>query len=226
VIVRDIARDLGVRYVLEGSVQPIDDTLRINVSLIDATTGQHVWAERYERPNRNVFAVQKEITRNVAAAVGSGWGALERAEFERIARIPTEDLRAYDLYLRGVAYGNRKTKENNLLARQMFEKAIQADPKYARAMADCSLTYLNDIFRGWTEPREEWMRRAERLARRAVEIDPSEPWGFVTLGLVYQLKAQTDEALPLFEKAHALNPNDYYVKEALGYAVTYAGSAA
>jgi adenylate cyclase len=224
-MVRDVARDLGVRYVLEGSVQPIDGTLRINVSLIDATTGQHVWAERYERPNQNVFEVQKEITQNVAAAVGSGWGALERAELERISRVPTQDLRAYDLYLRGVAYGNRKTKENNLLARQMFEKAIQADPKYARAMADCSLTHLNDIFNEWTESREESIQRAEQLARLAIEIDPSEPWGFVTLGLVYQLKVQNDQSLALFEKAYALNPNDYSVNEALGYAVTYAGSA-
>ena len=223
VTVRDVARDLGVRYVLEGGVQPIDDTLRINVSLIDATTGRNVWAERYERPRRNVFAVQEEITRSVAAAVGSG--ALERAELERIARFPTDNLQAYDLYLRGVAYGKRKTKEDNLLARQMFEKAIQVDPHYARAMADCSLTYLNDIFRGWTNSREEWMQEAERLALRAIEIDSSEPWGFVTLGLVYQLKSQNDEVLPLFEKAHALNPNDYYVKEALGYAVTYGGSA-
>jgi adenylate cyclase len=107
----------------------------------------------------------------------------------------------------------------------MFEKAIQADQNYARAMAECSLTYLNDVFNGWTDSRHEWLQEAEELARRAIEIDSSGPWGFVALGLVYQLKGQNDQALPLFEKAHALNPNDYYVKEALGYALTYAGSA-
>ena len=126
---QNVARDLGVRYLLEGSLQRAGDTLRINVNLIDATTGRQVWAERYERPIANVLVVQKEIAQNIVAVIGSGWGALQRAELERIARIPTEDPRAYDLYLRGVAYKRRKNKEDNLLARQMFEKAIQADHK-------------------------------------------------------------------------------------------------
>jgi adenylate cyclase len=224
--VQEVARDLGVRYVLEGRVQRAGDTLRINVDLVDATTGRQIWAERYERPTENVlFAVQKEITQTIAAVLGSGWGELQRAEIERIARLPTEDLEAYDLYLRGMAYNIRKTKEDNALARQLFDKAVQADPAYARAMAESSLTYLNDIFNEWTDDREEWLQRAETLSRRAIEIDGSEPWGFVTLGLVYQLKGENDRALPLLERAHALNPNDYYVKEALGYALTYSGSA-
>jgi TolB-like protein/class 3 adenylate cyclase len=222
---QDVARDLGVRYLLEGSLQQADDTLRINVNLVDATTGRQVWAERYERPPENVLVVQKEIAQNIVGAIGSGGGALQRAELERIARIPTKDLRAYDFYLRGIAYKRLKTKEDNALARQMFEKAIQADPNYAVAMAECSLTYLNDIFNSWADSREDQLYAAEKLARRAIATDSSEPWGFVTLGLVYQLKVQNDQALPLLEKAHALNPNDYYVKEALGHAVTYAGSA-
>ena len=225
VAVQGVARDLGVRYVLEGSVQSTVSTVRINANLIDATDGGTVWAERYERPTENLFAVQKEIAQKVAAVVGSGGGELQRAELERIRRIPTEDLKAYDLYLRGVAYTDPKNKENNALARQMFEQAMQADPNYARAAAECSLTYLNDIFNGWTDAREESLERAEQLARRAIELDSSEPWGFVALGLVYQLKGRNDQVLSFFEKAHALNPNDYYVTEALGYAVTYAGSA-
>ena len=96
---QDVARDLGVRYLLEGSVQRAGDTLRINVNLIDATTGRQVWAERYERPTENLFAVQKEIAQNIVGVVGSGGGELQRAELERIARIPTKDLRAYDFYL-------------------------------------------------------------------------------------------------------------------------------
>ena len=223
--VQEVARDLGVRYLLEGSLQRAGDTLRINVDLIDATTGRQVWAERYERPTENVLVVQKEIAQSVAAVIGSGWGQLQRAEMERSARIPTQDLHAYDFYLRGVAYKRQNTKEDNALARQMFEKAIQADTNYALAMAECSLTYLIDVFNSWTGSREERLQMAEELARRAIATNSSEPWGFVALGLVYQLKVRNDEALPLFERAHALNPNDYYVKEALGYAVTYAGSA-
>ena len=223
--VQEVARDLGVRYVLEGRVQRGGDALRVNVDLIDAIRGRQVWAERYERPTENVLMVQKEIAKNIVGVIGSGGGALQRAELKRIARIPTQDLRAYDLYLRGVTYNYRKTKEDNATARQMFEEAIQADQNYARAMAECSLTYLNDIFNDWTDSRQKWLQRAEDLARRAIEIDSSEPWGFVALGLIYQIKLQNDQALPLFEKAHALNPNDYYVKEALGYAEAYAGSA-
>jgi TolB-like protein/DNA-binding SARP family transcriptional activator/Tfp pilus assembly protein PilF len=222
---QDVARDLGVRYLLEGSVQRAGDALRINVNLVDATTGRQVWGERYEWTTENLFAAQREIAQGVAAVIGSGWGELQRAELERSARTPTKDLQAYDFYLRGVAYNHRKSRENNALARQMFERAIQEDPNYAMAVAECGLTYLNDIFNGWTDLREEWLERAEELARHAIEIDYSEPWGFVVLGLVYQLKARNDEALPLFEKAHALNPNDYYVNEALGYAVTYSGLA-
>lgn len=223
--VQDVARELGVRYVLDGAVQWFDGRLAIDAKLIDATAGRHVWGERYERPNGDLFAVQKEITQTIAAVLGSSWGELQRAELERVARYPTKDLHAYELYLRGVAYNKRRTKENNALARQMFEKAIQADPNYARAMAECSLTYLVDIFRQWTDSWDESLGRAEELAWQAIEIDSSEPWGFVTLGLVYQLRGRNDRALPLFETAHALNPNDYDVREALGYALTWSGSA-
>jgi TolB-like protein/DNA-binding SARP family transcriptional activator/Tfp pilus assembly protein PilF len=223
--VQDVARDLGVRYVLEGSVQRANRTLRINASLIDATTGRHVWGERYERPIEDLFAAQKEITRTIVGMVGSGWGELQRAELERLARFPTKDLQAYELYLRGMTYNQRKTKENNSLAREMFEKAIQADPNYARAMAECSMTHLIDIFRQWADSWDDSLQRAEELAWRAIEIDSSEPWGFVTLGLVHQLKGRNDRALPLFETAHALNPNDYDVREALGYAMAWSGSA-
>ena len=223
--VNDVARDLGVRYVLRGSVQSFDGRIWIDANLIDATTGRHVWAEHYERPVGNLFAVQKEITQTIAAVVGSGSGKLQRAELERIRTVPTKDLQAYGLYVRGVAYKRRKTKEDNALALEMFKKAIRIDPNYARAMAECSLSYLNDVFQGWTDSREEWLQRAEGLARRAIEIDPSEPWGFVALGIVYQLTARNEGALSLFETAHALNPNDSDVKQALGYALTFAGSA-
>ena len=173
----------------------------------------------------NLFAIQKEITQTIATVVGSGRGKLQLAEIERIRRIPTKDLQAYGYYVRGVEFKNRETREGNTLAREMFEKAIQADPNYARAMAENSLTYLWDVFQGWTDSREDWLQRGEELARRAIAIDHFEPWGFVALGVFYQANARNEEAISSFETAHALNPNDYDVKRALGYAVTYAGSA-
>ncbi len=225
VTVKEVARDLGVRYVLKGRVQSLDDKLLIGVNLIEAKTGRQIWAEKFERQAENLFAVQKEITRTIASLIGSDTGKLQLAETERIRRIPTNDLQAYGLYVRGVEYKRQETREGNALAREMFEKASQEDPNYARAMADYSLVYLHDIFQGWTDLPEKWLQRAEELARRAIRIDSSEPWGFVALGAFYQTKARNEEAISLFETAYGLNPNDYWVNQALGYALTYAGSA-
>lgn len=223
--VSEVARDLGVRYVLHGSVRLHEGSLSIDAKLIDATTGRHIWAEGYQRSTENLFAIQKEITQTIAAVIGSSRGQLERAEIERIRRMPTSDLHAYGFYVRGVEFSRAETRDGNARARKMFEKAIRADPNYARAMAENSLTYLFDVFQGWTDSRTEWLQRAEELARRAVALDHTEPWAFVALGVFYQATARNEEAISSFETAHALNPNDFYVMRALGYAVTYAGSA-
>jgi TolB-like protein/DNA-binding SARP family transcriptional activator len=223
--VSEVARELHVRYVLEGSIRPLDGKLRISVFLIDTVSGRHVWAEQFERPAEDLFAVQKEVAHTIAALLGSNSGVVQRVDLERIRTLPTKDLRAYEFYLRGVEHERRITREDNALARALFRKAIEADPNYARAMAECALTYLKDIFRGWSDSREEWLRQASAWAKRAIETDPSEEWGFAALGLFYQVNGRNDAALRLFEKAHTLNPNDYGIKQALGYAVTYAGAA-
>jgi TolB-like protein/DNA-binding SARP family transcriptional activator len=223
--VSEVARELRVRYVLEGTIRSLDGKLRISVFLIDAASGRHVWAEQFERPAEDLFAVQKEVSHTIAALLGSNSGVVQRADLERIRTLPTRDLQAYELYLRGVEHERRTTREDNALARELFRKAIEADPNYARAMAECALTYLKDIFRGWSDSREEWLHQAGAWARRAIETDPSEEWGFAALGLFYQLSGRNDAALKMFEKAHTLNPNDYGIRQALGYAVTYAGAA-
>ena len=222
--VREVARELGVRYVLEGSVQRIGGTIRINAQLIDAISGHHVWAEHYDRPAQDLFAVQKQITQNIVGTIGSESGGLMQAELERIAHSSTDNLTAYDFYLRGVAYDLRRTKEDNLLARRMFEQAVRADPSYARAVAALGDSYLQDIWGDWAESREQALLRAEEFAQQAIEVDSSEPWGYAVLGFAYQLRARNDQAIPLIEKAHALNPNDYHITYSLGYAHAYAGS--
>jgi adenylate cyclase len=194
---QDVARDLGVRYVLEGSVQRASDSLRINVQLVDATTGGHVWAERYDRLATDLFAVQQEMTRQIAASVASERsGAVAQAELGRIARRSTESLSAYEFFLRGVAYRNLETKNDTRRAREMFENAVQIDPLYARAIANYGLTYQDDIWGDWTDSREQSLSLSEELARRAIEADPSEPLGYMVLGLTYQLRAQIDQAIP------------------------------
>lgn len=222
--VRDVARELGVRYVLEGSVQRSDGRLSINAQLIDALRGHHVWAERYDRPADDLYAVQKEITQNIAGTIGSENGGLQQAELRRIARRATEDATAYDYFLRGVAYDERQTEQDNEAARRMFAEAVQVDPGFARALAELSDTYLQDVWGNWTDEREQALLEAEALARRAVEADRYEPLGYAALGFVYQLRGRNDQAIPLVEKAHELNPNDYSIKYMLGYAYAYAGA--
>jgi adenylate cyclase len=130
--VQDVSRELGVRYVLEGSVRKVDSRLRITAQLIDAPTGEHLWAERYDRPLPEIFALQDEIRQKIVTALRV---KLTKEEQERFQRAPTDNLEAYDYYLRGMSYFSRLTKEANTQARQMLEKAIGLDSKYASAYA-------------------------------------------------------------------------------------------
>ena len=180
--------------------------VRINAQLIDAVSGHHMWAEHYDQPAQDLFALQKDITRNIVGTIGSESGGLMQAELDRIAHSSTDNLTAYDFYLRGVAHDLRRTKEDNVLARRMFD------------------SYLQDVWGDWAESREQALLRAEKFARQAIEVDSSEPWGYAVLGFAYQLRARNDQAIPLIEKAHSLNPNDYHITYALGYAHAYAGS--
>jgi adenylate cyclase len=222
---QDVARDLGVRYVLEGSVQRAADVLRVNAQLVDATTGHHVWAERYDRPTGDLFAVQHEMTRQIAGLIASERGGpVTKTELERTARRSTQNLSAYEYFLRGVGHRNLETKEDTQLAREMFEKASQIDPRYARAIANLSLTYQDEIWGDWTASRERSLAKSEELARRAIEIDPSEPLGYMVLGLAYQLRGKANQAILLIEKAQALNPNDVHIKHGLASTLAYAGS--
>jgi adenylate cyclase len=218
--VQDIARDLGVRYLLEGSVQRAGDVLRVNAQLIDATTGRHIWAERYNRTAADLFTVQQEMTRQIAGLIASERGGpVTKAELERIVRRPTQNMSAYEYFLRGVGHRNLETKEDTQLAREMFEKAAEIDPRYARAIANIGLTYQDDIWGEWTASRERSLAKSEELARRAIEIDPSEPLGYMVLGSTYQFRGKADQAISMLEKAQALNPNDVHIKHGLASAL-------
>jgi len=145
--VQEVSRELGVQYVLEGSVQKADTRVRINAQLIEATTGQHLWAERYDRPLTDIFALQDEITQQIVAALRV---EVSEAEGERVRRIPTENLNAYDSLMRGAAYFLRLTKETTAQTRQMFEKSIELDPQYAAAHAWLGATYLAESIYQWS----------------------------------------------------------------------------
>jgi adenylate cyclase len=184
VTVGQISRELGVRYVLEGSVQKADDRVRINVQLVDAVTGGHLWAERYDRPLENLFALQDELIREMTAALRV---EMWEAERKRVQRVPSENLTAYEFVLRGQEALNRVRYENsqaaNEQARQLFEKALTLDPTYAEAWALLGWTYSNDWFFFWNFT-PATLERAATLAQQAVVLDSSLPGSHLTLGWI------------------------------------------
>ena len=137
----EVSRELGVRYLLEGSVRKAGGRVRITAQLIDATTGFHIWAERYDRKLAEIVKVQDEVTREIVSALKV---TLTGREQERVARRGTDNMAAYDYVLRGVNHYWRSTKEETLQSRRMFEKAVELDPKYAQAHSDLGWTHLRD----------------------------------------------------------------------------------
>jgi adenylate cyclase len=222
--VQDVSREMGVRYVLEGSVRKASDQIRITAQLIDGTTGDHLWSERYDRSLKDIFALQDEIRQKIVTALKV---KLTPDEQERFRRAPTNNLEAYDYYLRGMESGLRalyeSKKEANEQARQMFEKAIELDPKYAGAYAGLGQTYFLDWFYQWNKDRAQSLERAFELAQRAVALDDSLPEPHRTLGLVYVWKKQHEQAIAEAERAIALDPNFADGYTSLGTILVFAG---
>jgi adenylate cyclase len=202
--VGEIGRKLGVRYVVEGSVRKVSDQLRITAQLVDTTTGGHLWSERYDRPLQDIFALQDEIRQKIVTALKV---KLTKDEQERFQRAPTNNLEAYDYFLRGQESFWRGTKEANAQARQMLEKAVALDPHYAGAYAMLGATYLVEWFNQWSQD-PQMLERAFELAQRAVTLDDALPLAHGVLGGVYQSKNQHDQAIAEGERAVALDPNN------------------
>src|SRR5262249_40898484 len=169
--VQEVSRELGVRYVLEGSVRKAGNRVRITAQLIDATTGYHLWSERYDRELQDIFALQDEIVQKIVTTLKL---QLTLQEQGYSVRKRTDNLEAYDAFLRGLEYRWRYTKEANAQARQMFEKAVALDPQYAEAYAWLSGSYyLEWVFRFSADP--QTLERALALAQQAVALDDSLP---------------------------------------------------
>jgi TolB-like protein/Tfp pilus assembly protein PilF len=201
--VQDVGREMGVRYVLEGSVLKSGDQLRISAQLIDATTGYHLWSERYDRPLKDIFALQDEIVQQIVTTLKL---QLSLREQGYIVRKTTSNPEAYDYLLRGVELLWRLTKEANTQARQMFEKAIELDPQYAEAYARLGEAYYMEWAHHWSQDPQALERTLE-LAQRAIVLDDSLPRARWLLGVVYMSKQQYDQALAEGERAIALDPN-------------------
>jgi adenylate cyclase len=206
--VQEVSKELGVRYVLEGSVRKANDQVRITTQLIDATTGYHLWSEQYDRPFKEIFAVQDEIRQKIVLALRV---KLTPDEQERFRRAPTNNLEAYDFYLRGLnsvmRAHNETRKEANAQGRQMLEQATALDPQYAAAYAGLAFSHWLDALQGWSPDRTQSLERAFEMAQRGVTLDDSLPLPHATLGWVYVYKKQYAQALVEAERAITLDPN-------------------
>jgi adenylate cyclase len=210
--VQEIRKDLGVRYMLEGSVQKAGEQVRIVAQLIDTATDNHLWSERFDRPFKDIFALQDEIVQKIVTTLRL---QLTLQEQGWIVHKHTDNLEAYDDYLRGVEYHLRYTQEANTQARQMFERALALDPQYAEVYAWLSWTYWMEWALRWSvDP--QTLDRASALAHQAVAVDDSLPFVHTILGQVYAEKQQYEQAVAEGERAIALDPNraDSYALQA------------
>jgi adenylate cyclase len=213
--IKQVSDELGVRYILEGSVQKTENRVRITAQLIDATTGRHQWAERYDRGLKDIFALQDEITLEIITALQV---ELTEGEQSRIHRGGTNILEAFLKLLKGREHHFRYTKEDMEIAKRMYKEAIALDPKYATAYFWLAYAIDADIGIGWSKSREKDIARLLELSEKIFSLDKSSAQGHIVLSRFYTYTEQPDKAIAETEKAVDLDPND-----ADGYA--FGGSA-
>ena len=210
--VRDVGRELGVRYVLDGGIQPSGNRIRVTAQLIDARTGGHVWSNRYNRPAADLFSVQSDVTEQIAATLAGYQGAVAEAERSLIRRKPPADLTAYEHYLLGMEakHGGASggiTKEGLEDAERNFRKALEIDPQLARAYVGLAYVYEYRLDLGIDAAEQNFSRLAQ-VARNAVQLDPNDGETQLVLGHAYSYQGMPDKALEQFAKAEALAPNN------------------
>jgi adenylate cyclase len=217
---QEVGRELGVRYVLEGSVQKAGERLRITAQLIKAATGNHLWADSYDRELQDVFALQDEITQKVAVEIRVKLtaGEVARSEFQA-----TGNFEAYDYWLRGVQAYRRFKKETNVRAGELFEKAIELDPQYARAIGYLGWVRLNESRFGWVEDRDRSFKLAKELARRAIATDENSSVGHSLLGRIFSLERQYEDAIAEGKRTVAIEPGSAGAYASLARTMAFAG---
>lgn len=202
-----VSRELGVQYVLEGSVRRADNRVRINTQLVDATTGHQVWSESYERELQDIFTVQDEIVQKIVTTLDLQLTLLEQGALGNVGPRDTHNLEAYDYFLRGGALYYRFTKKANRQARNMYEQALALDPQYAKAYVWLGWTHAMDFAHNWSQERQQSLERAVELGQQARALDDSLPQAHMLLGWVYRW-VNPQQAVAEAERASALDPND------------------
>jgi TolB-like protein len=216
---KEIAQELGVGYVVEGSVRKSGDRVRITAQLNDVLTGSHIWAERYDRDLADVFAVQDEITESIVAAIEP---QLYAAENFRARRKPPGSLDAWDLVMRALSHYWRVTRQDNVVAQALLEKAITIDPNYGQALGVLATSHTFSAHMGWADMATT-APIAERAALAAVRADSEDPWAHHGLGYAYLFARRFDDSLAEFELALRLNPNFSLAQAFYGATLCYCG---
>ena len=223
---RQIHKDLNVGYVVDGSIQRSDQNMRVTAQLIDASTGHYIWAERYDRQVDNIFTIRDEITRAVAGQLGGLQGKVAIAEFERLSAKNPNSFTAYDYLEKGMYWLYKAVdgdQEANTAAREMFEKARQVDPNYARAYAGLAWTHAFDYDFEWTDDYEGTVKRAFDNASTAVRLDPNDYQAHWALGWAYLYSWEQEKALASYQRARSLNPNDAELLAEMSNLLVYIG---
>jgi len=218
--VQHVAEDLGVRYVLEGSMQKSEKRIRLRTQLVDAVSGRHMWAESYDRSLEDIFALQDEITSKIITSLQV---ELTSGEYARAAGRGTKNLQALELWWRAQYHLIRFKKEDIALAKQYAEKAIEIDPGFPAAWAELGFTHLCDFIYGWSSSREQSVRLAGGYAQKALSLNSSEQKALLLLCRISQVKREYDKAIEYAERAVEANPNDPYALHFLGLSLQYAG---
>ncbi len=201
---RQVGRDQGVRYVLEGSVRKGGNRVRITAQLIDTTTGHHLWAERYDRELDDIFEVQDEITHRITLELQV---QLKEGEQARIWAGGTNNVEAWEYLVRGTDLLDTHIKEDILEARRLYEKALALDPGYAAAWIFLGWTHWEDAHSGWADSRETSLGQALEAVRTALDLEEDNPDAFALLGSIHMLRGEHDQAIAMTEKAVGLAPN-------------------
>jgi len=219
--VKQVGRELGVRYVLEGSVRKAGDKVRITGQLIDGATGTHLWADRFDGNLEDIFDLQDRITANVIGAIEP---TIRKAEIDRARRKPAENLGAYDLYLRALPHIYAIRPDENLLAIDLLNRAIDLDPTYAAALGHAAWCLVQRITRDWPPVGGDDTATAVSLARRALSSGPDEPVSLALGGFaLVALRQDYHTGLDAVRRAVSLNPGSGFINSMAGYALVFGG---
>ena len=219
-----IGEALKVRYVLSGDIEWLASDVRVNMQVLETDSDRIVWAERFLAPASDLLTIRGDLATRVVGIVGPvevANGRLRKTELERVKALPTDDLRAYDMFLKGMIHWEKFTPDDNLLAREAFLQATEIDPDYAKAYAMATWTYLTNVWNGRTESPQADLDEAIRLAERALSVDQTEPYSHWAMGAVQLFRRNHEQSIASYKRAVELNPNGADFLVFLGWALSY-----